>query len=178
MSIQAYVDETGLDGRGSLLLFSSLLATAFDWANFSDRWKSVLDESPRIDYFKMDEAVGFSEQFYGVSESQRNYKLVRLAKAIYGEYPIIEHVVTADLDAIRNELKPRVRKPSSDPYFWPFQLTIGSIGLSLLLDAEWDESFEIFFDDHMIFGSWRVFGAAMRESWRRNHGKSSILLPR
>lgn len=152
MTIQAYVDETGLDGRSPILLFSALIGTAFDWASFSDQWKDVLNESPRIDYFKMDEAVGFDKQFYGCSESQRNYKLIRLAKTIGGEYPIVEHVVTADLAAIEKVLKPLASKPASDPYFWPFQLTIHTIGLSLLLDAEYDEPFEIFFDEHVIFG--------------------------
>lgn len=77
MTIQAYVDETGMDGKSPFFLFAALLGTLDDWTAFSDRWKSALEESPRIPYFKMDEAVGFQKQFYGWSESKRNQKLIR-----------------------------------------------------------------------------------------------------
>jgi hypothetical protein len=66
--IQANVDETGIDGRSPWLIFSALLGTAGDWATVTDLWRDVLDESPRIRYFKMSEAVGFSGEFHGLSE--------------------------------------------------------------------------------------------------------------
>lgn len=150
--IQAFVDESGLDGKGRLLVFSALIGTAEDWVDFSDRWKAALDEPPEIDYFKMDEAVGFSDEFYNWSPSQRNAKLIRLAGEIRGgKYPILEHTVTADLDAIEREWRPRTIKPANEPYFWPFHITIRSIGRGLVGVAH-DEPFEIYFDEHVIFG--------------------------
>ena len=96
VTIQVYVDDTGLDGRSPYFLFSALYATVPDWAAFSDRWKLVLDEYPRISYFKMDEAADFKGQFYGWSESKRNLKLMRLAGTFAEQqYPFMEHTVTA-----------------------------------------------------------------------------------
>jgi hypothetical protein len=166
--IQAYVDDTGLDGRGPYMIFSALLGIAEDWAGISDAWKAALDEFPRIDYFKMDEAVGFDGEFYRFSESQRDYKLTRLARAVKGHYPIIEHAVISDLKAINEKVVPRSKKPATEPYFWPFQLTIQSIGVSILTsNPDFDEPFEIFFDENVIFGprakAWYPIIRAMSE---------------
>jgi hypothetical protein len=168
VTIQVYVDEAGLDGKSPFFLFSALLGTLVDWKGFSERWKSALEESPRIAYFKMDEAVGFQKQFYRWSESKRNQKLIRLAQTFNGsQYGFLEHTVTADLGAIERELKPLTRKPAHGPYFWPFQITIQSVCLSILeTSPEYDLPMEFYFDDHVIFGPRGPFS---RRRWMQNH---------
>jgi hypothetical protein len=154
VTIQAYIDDTGLDGRSAELLFSAIFATVEDWAAFSDRWKSVLDETPRIPHFKMDEAVGFTGPFYGWSESKRNLKLMRLAGTFADhKYGFIELAVAADLKAIDEGLRPRATKPANEPYFWPFHITIQAICWALLeTSPDYDLPMEIYFDDNAIFG--------------------------
>ena len=169
MTIQGYVDESGLDGRSQWLVFSALLATVEDWMAFSSRWKSILDEHPRLAYFKMNEAVGFTGEFYRWSEANRNQKLIRLAGTFrVGKYGFIENTVTADLRAIERDLLPISQKPVSEPYFWPFQLTIKSACLSILATSpDYDIPMEFFFDEHVIFGprakAWYPVVRAMAE---------------
>lgn len=77
VTIQAYVEDTGLDGRAQWFVFLALLGTAEDWAAVSDAWRDVLDESPKIRDFKMDEATDLDGQFYGMPVANRDYKLTR-----------------------------------------------------------------------------------------------------
>ena len=166
VTIQAYVDDTGIDGRSTWFIFSALLGTAEDWASVSDRWRAILDESPRIGYFKMDEAVDCTGQFYGCSDKNRDYKLMRLAKVLHGEYPFLEHTITTDVALVTKALKERTRKPLDNPYFWAFHNLIVAIGVSLL-EVSYDEPFEIIFDDNPILGrrarAWWPVTRAMAE---------------
>lgn len=150
--IHVNVDDTGLAGTERWFLFSALLGTAEDWANITDKWQAALDEPPRrISYFKMDEAVGFEGPFYGMSETDRNYKLTRLARSVVGEYAILEQTVTTDLPVVSAALRAKTHKPADNPYFWSFHHLINAIGLSLL-EVNYNEPFEIFFDENPIWG--------------------------
>ena len=154
MTIQAWIDDTGLDGRSPEFLFSAVFATVEDWASFSDRWKAVLDEPPAIPYFKMDDAVGFTHAFYGMSESKRNLKLMRLASTFADhKHGFIELALAADLNAIENELRPRAMKPANEAYFWPFQIVIQALCWALLeTSPDYDIPLEIYFDENVVFG--------------------------
>src|SRR5207244_5679364 len=139
-------------GTSPWFILSALLGEAEDWATVSDAWKSALDESPKIRYFKMDEAADLDGQFYGMSPTNRDYKLTRLARALRGEYPLIEQTLTTDIPLVRRELRARTRKPANDPYFWAFQHMLNAIGASLLTAADYDEPFEAIFDEQVILG--------------------------
>jgi hypothetical protein len=154
LTIQAYIDETGIDGRGRWLLFSALYATTEDWVAFSSRWSAALTESPAVGYFKMDDAVGRSGPFGRLSDGQHAEKLRRLAR-VFNEhsYGFIETFVAADLDAIGRLLKPRAIKPANEPYFWPFHYIIQLVCASILeTSPSYDIPLEIFFDENVIFG--------------------------
>jgi uncharacterized protein DUF3800 len=151
VTIQAYVDDTGIDGRSPWFIFSALLGTAEDWAGASDRWRTVLDEPPRIAYFKMDEAASCNGQFYGFSGKNRDYKLIRLARSLQGDYPFIEQTLTTDVAVVTKELKARTLRPADNPYFWAFHHLIGAIGL-LLWEVNYDEPFEVIFDENPVLG--------------------------
>ena len=65
----------------------------------------------------------------------------------------MEHTVTADLNAIEKELRPRSIKPANEVYFGPFQLTIQSVCLSILdTTPDYDIPFEFYFDENVILG--------------------------
>src|SRR2546430_9721900 len=70
--------------------------TAKGWDGFSDDWKRALDEHPRIGYFKHNEAMGTKGQFEGWSETERDAKVMRLARVItkhtpdYGMYSVLD----------------------------------------------------------------------------------------
>ena len=88
MPIQAYVDETGNDGRSPVFLFSALIAPADKWAGFSDRWEACLKASPRIRYLKMDEAEGRSKEFRGFTVVERDAKVKQLCQVLNALRPI------------------------------------------------------------------------------------------
>jgi hypothetical protein len=146
--IQAYIDESGGKGQGSVFAFSALIASAKDWDGFSNDWQSRLDEHPRIKYFKMHEAAKFKGQFQGWSLRARNEKLRRLCEPIQG---LVELFCVLDLGAFAKTLAAHSYKPMDSPYFYPFHIIIMAIALEMI-DLGVDEPFEIFFDEHVIFG--------------------------
>ena len=146
--IQAYVDESGGKGQSSVFVFSALVATANDWANFSDQWRSILDEPPKVDYFKFYEASRRKEQFKRFSVRQRDDKIKKLLAPIRGA---IEVFCVADMAGFAETLEKYNERPLKDPYFQQFHILIMAISLTLL-DMGIKERFEIFFDEHRIFG--------------------------
>jgi len=55
--VQAYVDESGGKGQGSVFVFSALVSSVDHWQAFTEAWQACLDESSSVRYFKMNEAA-------------------------------------------------------------------------------------------------------------------------
>lgn len=147
--VQAYVDESGGPGQGSVFVFSAMVGSALIWSRFSDQWNEVLDEAPSIQYFKMREAVSLSGEFKCFSDSERDEKLKKLCNVI-ANASLMELYCVVKLDDFNATLGAHSVGPMTHPYFYPFYAMIMGIGYQLL---EWEhkEPFEIFFDEHVIF---------------------------
>jgi Protein of unknown function (DUF3800) len=148
--IQAYVDDSGNDGRGPVFLFSALIGEAEKWATFSDEWDACLRDAPSIRYFKMDEAAGNNKEFYGFSNIERDDKVRRLCRIING-VGATEISTSLELAAFDNTWRKTAGRPLCEPYFFPFQAMnmgvayqVGAMGVR--------EPYEIFFDEQVIFG--------------------------
>jgi Protein of unknown function (DUF3800) len=152
MPVQAFVDDSGGKGQAPSRHFvmAGLIAHSEDWASFSDEWKACLDTPPRVRIFKMREAASCGGQFFGWSESERDAKVLALARII-NRYARIATYSAIDLEAHAELWVPRQRKPHSEPYFWPFHNTIMASCFELW-DRGWRERFEIIFDEQVIFG--------------------------
>lgn len=148
--IQAYVDDSGGKGQGEVFVFSALISDAELWSRFSDHWQACLDESPRLKYFKMDEAAGLSGQFRRFSGPQRDERLRKLCKIICQCRPIEFGFITV-LQDFENHWAYRLGRPASEPYFFPFQMTVAGVGYQVL-ELGFTDPFEIFFDENVIFG--------------------------
>jgi hypothetical protein len=144
------MDDTGLSGRDPVFVFAGQIAPAVMWGEFSDRWRAVLDEPPRIRYFKMYEAAKYKKQFYGWSKEKRDDKLYRLARVISrcGFTAIHTTITLADF---RASAATQYRRPLSDPYFYAFHLAIHGVAHDLL-DRGQKYRFEMFFDENSHFG--------------------------
>lgn len=81
MSLQAFIDESG-SGQPPVLIMGGYVATADQWAAFSEEWSSILNMKPSIGYFSMEDALKLDGEFYGISEESRDEKLVFLKRAI------------------------------------------------------------------------------------------------
>ena len=148
--IQAYVGESGGKNQTKTFVFSALIAEATEWARKADEWAIVLKESPSIRYFKMDEAVGLGGEFYGFGEAERDKKLKDLCRVLRTP-SITELSVTLRIDDFLTHWAPRLGRPASEPYFFPFQGIHIAIGFELLSRGH-TERCEVFFDENKIFG--------------------------
>jgi hypothetical protein len=150
VNIQAYVDETGSDGKSPLFLFSALIAQAETWAQIVEEWDAHLKCEPSIQYFKMDEAAGLDAQFYGFSDTERDEKVKGFCRLLNA--PDVTELHSGwRLEDFKGHWSPRLGRPASEPYFFPFQMTIFSVAYEALSRKQ-TEPFEIFFDENNIFG--------------------------
>lgn len=148
--IQAYVDDSGCKGQGEVFVFSALISASSIWTAFSDEWQACLDQSPKIEYFKMDEATGLSGQFRNFTPKQRDERLKRFCKVICG-HKMIEFAFISDLVDFQTLWAPRISRPLSEPYFFPFHMTIFGVAYEVLRIGVC-QKFEIFFDEQVILG--------------------------
>jgi hypothetical protein len=148
--VQAFVDESGGKGQGTVFVFSALFSSLTHWTDFTAAWQSCLDESPKISYFKMKEAVSREGPFYGFSVPERDQKLEKLCRVIATSGLAEQHTVVK-LDDFSDTLGKHSAKPMTDPYFYPFQMTTMAIAYELYEIGQ-REPFEIFFDENVIFG--------------------------
>jgi hypothetical protein len=79
--LKAYIDDSHMR-QAPFYVLGGWVAPVKAWAAFSDAWRDVLRMSPRIEYFKYDEAMGLSGEFLGISEAARDEKLRLLINLI------------------------------------------------------------------------------------------------
>jgi hypothetical protein len=77
--LQGYMDDSGSEPKGQLFLISGFILETEQWERFSDEWQFQLHRDPRIDYFKMHEAVARVGQFEGWNKEFVLCKVTRRA---------------------------------------------------------------------------------------------------
>jgi hypothetical protein len=138
-----------------------LVGRSEDWADFSDAWREVLAESPRIEYFKFNEANKLEKEFQGFSEWERNEKLRRLASVINDPRFDLEalHVTLdinyyatrfAGLDVDDPDISRTVRAIAK-PYFYVYMLFVFGACFSAF-DRRENQRCELIFDEHPSLG--------------------------
>jgi len=85
--LKAYIDDSRMN-QPPLYSLGGWVASTETWAPFSDAWRDILWMKPRIEYFKLDEAVNFNGEFQGMSEESRNEKL-RLLVGLIEEFDLL-----------------------------------------------------------------------------------------
>jgi hypothetical protein len=84
---QAMIDDSGTEPQSRVFVLGGFIASAVDWAKFSTDWRTVLDQSPKLRYFRLTEAMSLSAkgQFArhrGWNEAKRDSRLIDLANVI------------------------------------------------------------------------------------------------
>lgn len=74
----AYIDDSGSHKQGAVFVMAGLVAGWSEWAKFSEDWREVLEEKPRLAYFKLKEALRLEGQFGRLSSKQRDDRCDRL----------------------------------------------------------------------------------------------------
>ncbi len=125
------------------------LGSSEEWKAFAPRWAACLQSPPTIRYLKMREAAGLSGQFRGMCPSDRDAKLRALGRVIREHAAAAIHC-SLDLHAFEKTIRP-AGKPFSDPYFWPFHITVMAISIELA-EQGCTTPADVVFDEHAIFG--------------------------
>ncbi len=126
MTVGAFIDESGNDGRSPVMVLSALVATAERWKSFSDEWQTELNAPPKVKCFKSSDAARLEGYFERFEREQAEAKTDRLASVIlrHIEYGVVELVYNDDFDQI---IKGQLYRPTRrlarewrDPYFLLF----------------------------------------------------------
>ncbi|HUQ50357.1 MAG TPA: DUF3800 domain-containing protein [Terriglobales bacterium] len=114
MPLQAFIDDSGTSAP--VLVLSGYISLYYWWESFSEDWQRLLDESPRLAYFKMREAATLSGQFAGMKAADRNKRVVRFIELIkLAAHASITCVIP--VAAYKRVVKGNVKKEWDDPYF-------------------------------------------------------------
>lgn len=176
MPIQAFVDDSGGKGQTKNFVLAGLVSDSERWAEFSREWRFCLDQTPRIEVFKMKDAASCTGAFYRFTDEQRDSRLRALAQIInrYVEFAIWTMI---DLEA-HAQTWASLTKPRSEVYFWPFHTLILGTCFDLWEECNWREPFEIIFDEQLIFGERaRRWYPLIREIMRLKHPEEFAILP-
>jgi hypothetical protein len=77
---QAFFDDSGTGVP--VFVLSGFVSPIYRWGAFSEEWQALLDESPKLKYFKMWEAAHLSDQFGGMKAEQRNERIQKFFRLI------------------------------------------------------------------------------------------------
>ena len=115
MALQAFIDDSGR-GQDPAFVLAGWIASPEQWAEFSDEWKRMLRQSPRIEFFKMHQAWWRKGQFSDWEIADRDQKVAALYAvierfAMKGIKIILPSVVFRDYSSLINHRK------ANDPYF-------------------------------------------------------------
>lgn len=112
LMLQAYFDGSGSSGDSPVYVLAGYLARAEDWEKFSDEWQAILDQEPRLAYFKMMEARGSLDrksQFFGWSDAEIDARLKQFIKCIN------KHALCGVISAVPFEPYQRLFKGKYNP---------------------------------------------------------------
>ncbi len=111
MTIRVYLDESEGDAA---YVASGWACRAEQWDCISEAWQAVLDSSPKISYFKINEAMGLKGPFLGWSDAARDEKVIALARTIPHEDGFFGHgcyVARSDFETVKDQVRKRYQRP-------------------------------------------------------------------
>jgi hypothetical protein len=151
LTVQAYLDDSGVKGTHPVFVLAGFMSKAEKWAEFSDAWSDYLKLSPSIRYLKMNEAVKLKGEFRSWEPAERDKKLAGCAQIINRFRPDTGIYFINDLVAWEQHMPERMIRTLADPHFHGFNAMISAV-CNEALDMGIHEQIEIIFDQHVIFG--------------------------
>lgn len=147
---QAFLDDSG--SGPPVFVLSGYVSLNYWWEDFSEEWKALLDEAPRLKYFKMNEAAQLSGEFHGMGIEARNKRLEKFLKLIQiASHQSVSSVIP--YSPYRRIVKGKIKKHWDDPYFialWDVTVMLITGMASLKVDGSIDSAsvLDFIFDDH------------------------------
>lgn len=142
---QAFIDDSG-SGKPAFVL-SGYISPVRWWEDFSYDWQRLLDQQPKLEYFKMREAANLSEQFGGMKMEARDKRVQQFTSLIRvaAHASIISVIPIRLFESIVKTNAPQ--KEFRDPYF----VALFDIVMKLLINqaaVDSSDTIEFIFDDN------------------------------
>jgi hypothetical protein len=181
MILQACADDSGNEPRDPIFVFGGFVSPVAKWVEFADAWQEVLDETPKLEYFKMSEAASLAKQWHkrkGWTEATRDKRLSSFIKVIkqYAEVAVHISIRHDDFNSLVASIPLPQRRLSSDkPY--PLLATQFMLSVAALADTfNAAKEIEFVFDEQLGYSDemlawWPVFREFAESGARTNFGK-------
>lgn len=156
--LQTFIDDSGDEDS---FVLGGFVASVEVWKKLSIDWVNICKESPSIEYYKSNEAIGRKECFQNLTPDERNQKVSRLASLLPAQecYGIAVYLSLSDFNEIKDLYSPIFKKipfpyrfPYYDPYFMAAACMVSVIAINCDLFfskiiTEPNRQVEIFFDE-------------------------------
>jgi hypothetical protein len=85
--LQAFIDDSGNDGKSPVFILAGYIASAENWEGFSDEWENTLkpEDGMHLGVLKMADVYRNrvrGSRYYGWADDQRDQRLKKLIKVI------------------------------------------------------------------------------------------------
>jgi hypothetical protein len=123
--LKAFIDDSGINSSEAFVL-AGWLGSAKVFEAFADDWDTVLRMSPRIEYFKMADALALDGQFKGISAPSRDEK-IRLLTQTIGEHRLLGISTVMSKTVFEHYFKDQLPSPMNRPFFHLFMQLISMV---------------------------------------------------
>jgi hypothetical protein len=176
MALQAWIDDSGSEPQSTFFVLGGFVAQHDQWAAFSDQWQAVLDQSPKLEYFKMNEAFRLRGQFdtrRGWTEENRDRRVMEFTEIIrdHAIVRVSASIQHADYTRYIASIPMPVRKLAVDnPYVQLADQLILAVAVKSDLHGL-NQPCDFYFDEQQDFSAelianWADFKALIKTSGR------------
>lgn len=158
------------------MFLAAYINGAGPWIEFGAKWRATLDRAPKISYLKMAEAQNLSGQFRGWSATDRDNKILQLARVIEASRPWSVHC-SISRSEYAQIVAPVAPFPLKQPYFscfWGIMRTAADYHLQLdrgrPANTQMVPPLEFVFDEQGGLGA----DAALWYNWLKNGQEPDI----
>jgi hypothetical protein len=147
VSLQGFFDDSG--SGIPVLTLCGYISPYYWWEDFSERWQKLLDEEPRLPYFKMRDAAKLQEHWGKMDVSSRNDRLAKffalIKEAVHGSVSVVIPIAK-----YKRIVKGNIRKEWDDPYFWAIFDIVHGVVVNQVQNSQNTEHdrVEFIFDDN------------------------------
>src|SRR5258706_7193189 len=114
--LKAFIDDSKSHQGAGVCMLAGYVGPAEMWASFSDEWQRVLDMNPRINYFKLREAMKQQREFYGRPVELCNERIACF-RAVIEKFGPVEVALGFRIDAYQKAYSSWGPK-HKNPYFF------------------------------------------------------------
>jgi len=117
--LQAFIDDSGR-GQGAQFIMAGFLSTVEKWLNFSQAWKAVLDQPPKLEYVNTRAAMSRfpSGAFRGWTREQCDERIDQLVRVI-DDHSLIRIRIAVPRKHYERIFVGKIAPSMDNPYFLP-----------------------------------------------------------